>query len=381
MATKNVNGNMVFYLTDEEKTENEKQKEARGKLIDWQEKRIKSGTGAIYTINYYGAKKAWFREYEALYKYVTARGCCKLIDAFGGSGFLSLLAAKTGLFKQIHLNELSYLTINYHYVMKNDKSKIVNSMNRQLLFKQRFNNANMDRNLFEEFIYYVDKLDEHKFINLSKSYKRFAFKNVEKDIVDNNNKEKIFYWVPNWKKVKKASVKRAVLFYMFQYYNFRGSGNYDRSKKYPSHYYIERLKDTHKLYEKIELSQNYYKKFINPYLSDPEAFILLDPPYLSKTRVKKHSYVCEMTERQHRYLLEELTEKTLVIAKVALCGYQSALYDGYFLRANKRGQSWHSIKIKRLGRRKKNPVHEYLWVNFDIATLVNQNPTLFELIY
>lgn len=308
--------------------------------------------------------------------------CNILADAFGGSGFLSLLAAKTGLFEEIYLNELSYLTINYHYVMKNDKSKIVNTKDRQLLFKMRYNDINRDRNLFEEFIYYVGKLDEHRFCELSNSYKSFAFRNVEKNIVAKNNKKaKVFYWVPNWRKVKKASVKRAVLFYMFQYYNFRGSGNYDRSKTYPSDYYVERLKDTHLLYDKIKLSQKYYKKFIQQYLGNPKAFILLDPPYLKKTRVKKQSYVCEMTEREHRYLLEELTIKNAIQAKVVLCGYQSTLYDGYFLRANQKGQSWHSIKIKRLGRRKKNQVNEYWWVNFEIDDLVNQNPLLFEKVY
>lgn len=379
MAIKTVNGVDVFYLTSAEQDEFDKKEEDRKKLLKWQEKRKGNDKGAIYTINYFGAKKAWFREYEALYKYVTNMGCSILVDAFGGSGFLSLLASKTGLFEQIYLNELSYLTINYHYVMKNDKS--INTKDRQLLFKMRYNDVDRDRNLFEEFIYYLDELDEPEFIHLSNSYRRFAFRTVEKNVVAKNNKVKISYWVPQRIQVRKASVKRAVLFYMFQYYNFRGSGNYDRSKTYPPYYYVERLKETHLLYDKIELSQLYYKKFINKYLSNPKAIILLDPPYLKKTRVKKQSYVCEMTEREHRYLLEELTIKNVIQAKVVLCGYQSTLYDGYFLRANQKGQHWHSVKINRLGRRKKNQVNEYWWVNFDITTLVNQYPNLFELIY
>lgn len=53
----------------------------------------------IKTLNYHGTKRAWVSEFEAIYNYVCSNfDVDTLIDCFGGSGFLSLLGARTGLF-------------------------------------------------------------------------------------------------------------------------------------------------------------------------------------------------------------------------------------------------------------------------------------------
>lgn len=311
----------------------------------------------ILTINYHGSKRAWYKEFEILYNYVKNNyDTSKFVDCFGGSGFLSLLAAKTELFKEIYLNELDNLTINYHYVMK-------------------------DPQLFSKFTYYLSSLNKEKFDKLKENYKSYAFKEVAKEVeLKNKTKKTITVYVPERIQVRTANVKRACYLFSMKHYAFRGSGDFVDRSIFPK-LYEEPLKRTHMLYENIQLSQLHYKKVMKKNLNDSSALIMLDCPYYSKTRVHKNSYVYEMTERQHRYLLEELTEKTLVIAKVVLCGYVSTLYDGYFMRANQRGQNWHCIKILKLGRRINNPVYEHIWVNFEIDNLVNQNPTLFELIY
>ena len=54
-----------------------------------------------------------------------------------------------------------------------------------------------------------------------------------------------------------------------------------------------------------------------------DVFIYADPPYLPETR-KNYLYRCEMTEEQHRKLLEALSRHP---GKVLLSGYDNALYN------------------------------------------------------
>lgn len=330
-----------------------------GNLIFRTQKKHKAySKNRILTINYHGSKRAWYKEFEILYNYLKDNyGTTKLIDCFGGSGFLSLLGAQTGLFTEIHLNEIDGLTINYHYVMK-------------------------DPELFSKFLYYLPSLNKYNFDKLKESYKSYEFNEVKEEIELKNKKKKtISVYVPKPMRVRTPNVKRACYLFSMKHYAYRGSGDFVDKRKFPK-LYEEPLKRTHMLYKNIELSKLYYKQVMNEYINDSSALIMLDCPYYSKTRVHKNSYVYEMTERQHRYLLEELTIKNVAIkAKIILCGYVSALYDGYFMRANKRGQSWHCVKILKLGRRKNNPTYEHIWVNFEIDDLVNKNTKLFEKIY
>lgn len=299
----------------------------------------------IMTINYYGTKREWVEEFELIYNYVCSNySVDSLIDCFGGSGFLSLLASRSNLFKEIHLNELAALTINFHYVMKKPE-------------------------LFSEFCYYLSRLSELNFNVLKTSYDYYTTKRVQ---------------------VRKPNVRRAVLIFEMYHYSFRGNGAYVKLQrrggrkilKYPPEVYIPALKQTHELYQKIELTQFYYKKVMKNYLHKSSALIMLDPPYLNRNLVKINGYACNFTFRQHRYLLQELT-KQVYEAKVVLSGFDDRLYNHYFDLFNRRNNKvvWHNVRIKRLGKRKNNPRHEHIWVNFDIDDLVNQNPLLFEKVY
>ena len=326
MAIKDVNGKMVFYISEEDKKALKKKAFPKGR---------------VKTINYHGSKKAWVEEFEVIYNYV-----CKsydvniLVDAFGGSGFLSLLGAKTGLFTNIHLNEIEYSAINYHYVMKDD-------------------------NLFSKFIYYIYKLDKNTFKLYTNRIKLVAGEDGHYKIEKVKRKKVKYKRI----QVRKPNVKKAVKIFMIRHYAFRGNGDYVEQSKHPYHY-EKNLKDTHELYKKIELTQLYYKKLMKQYLDNPHALIMLDPPYLNRDIIKKNPYVCNFTVRQHRYLLQELT-KQVYASKIVLCGYDDKLYNHYFELFNKRhGLTWHNLKVKRLGKRKNKKVHEHIWINFDPAGLL-----------
>lgn len=308
-------------------------------------KKKKYPVNRIFTLNYHGTKRAWIEEFELIYNYVCSHySVYILVDCFGGSGFLSLLASKTNLFKGIHLNEMNYSVINYHYVMKYYC-------------------------LFRQFIYYITRMNKQHFDFLTTEYKQKGSKR---------------------KQLRKPHVKEAVLYFIYKYYSFRGSGDYMkqirtvkgvRGPKNPV-LYVDDLKNTHDLYKCIKLSQYHYKKTMKHYLNDSTALIMLDPPYLDRDLIKKNAYACGFTFRQHRYLLQELT-KQVYEAKICLSGFDDELYNHYFSLFNRRNNKvvWHNVRIKRLGKRKNNPRHEHIWVNFDISGLVTQYTNLFELIY
>jgi DNA adenine methylase len=56
----------------------------------------------------------------------------------------------------------------------------------------------------------------------------------------------------------------------------------------------------------------------------PDTLFSCDPPYLHETRALKEAYAFEMTEQDHRALLEVLRACK---GKVMLSGYPSALYE------------------------------------------------------
>lgn len=342
----------------------------------------------IYTLNYFGAKRSARVEYEILYMYVCNKyNVSVLADAFGGSGTISLLGAKSGLFSEIFLNELSYLTINYHYVMKNENLKAYNQ-NIDISNYQR----EQEYQYFEDFIYHLTKINEFKFDDIKRSYKMFTFQQKVITKKHKNGKmESIQIWVPKRIQVRKANVKHAVLFYLMQYYACRGDGEYDPKLikndlgievyKEPRDF-IDELRKTHKLYKNIVLSQKYYKKFIKDFLDNKSALIVLDPPYLAKTRIHKDSYVFEMSNRQHRYLLQELTKENYK-AKIIVCGFNSYMYNHYFDLFNKKQNEvvWHNVKMKKrhnscIDLKKRR--YEYIWVNFDVTDLIKNNPDYFE---
>lgn len=337
----------------------------------------------IKVLNYYGSKRRWQEEFELLYHYtVSALGCSTMVDIFSGSGFLALLASKTGVFKKVVLNELSNTVYNYHLVQK-------------------------DLGAFNEFITYISRwyvMNGHLYDVLKTDWeygqKKWVRKKVEKlqeaqmaQLAQGKQKvladEKVLYKQAagnaqgkrKREHISKGNATNAVALFMIKSYAHSGQGGYIEKRMAP-HWNVEALKETQKLYESIKLSHLHYSKALKSYMDNNKCLIILDPPYLSETRVQKKSYQHEFSERQHRSLMQLLTKQDIQ-AKVVLCGYHSSLYERYFMRDNKAHSTcWHEVKLLRAGSRQEGAeAKERIWVNFDVASLVAQNPTLFQVLW
>jgi DNA adenine methylase len=83
-----------------------------------------------------------------------------------------------------------------------------------------------------------------------------------------------------------------------------------------------------------------------------------DPPYLHSTRTATAAYACEMTEADHRELLDVLLACR---AKVMLSSYPSALYDGALSEWTR-----HTFDLPNhaAGGKRKGRETEVLWCNF-----------------
>jgi DNA adenine methylase len=89
-----------------------------------------------------------------------------------------------------------------------------------------------------------------------------------------------------------------------------------------------------------------------------DVLFLVDPPYVHATRASTDVYACEMTDRDHRELLDVLLGCK---AKIALCGYANPLYDDKL-----DGWRRHEYQVPNDGAigATKRTMTECLWVNY-----------------
>lgn len=89
-----------------------------------------------------------------------------------------------------------------------------------------------------------------------------------------------------------------------------------------------------------------------------ETLHYLDPPYLPSTRTSIDAYEHEMSEEDHRQMLETIVECK---GSVMLSGYHNKLYDSFLSQWNR-----HDFKIdnKVSGAKSKRKVTESVWCNF-----------------
>lgn len=90
----------------------------------------------------------------------------------------------------------------------------------------------------------------------------------------------------------------------------------------------------------------------------PQTLTYCDPPYLHETRTTTKAYAHEMTEQDHRDLLDVLRQCQ---GKVMLSGYGNALYDAVLRDWNR-----HTCEIANhaAGGATKRRMEEVLWCNF-----------------
>jgi DNA adenine methylase len=86
---------------------------------------------------------------------------------------------------------------------------------------------------------------------------------------------------------------------------------------------LDRLPAVHGRLKNVALSNRPAADVIREF-DGPATVFYLDPPYLQSTRASPDVYCHEMTEPQHRELLDTLLT---VKGKVLLSGYASPLYD------------------------------------------------------
>jgi DNA adenine methylase len=93
---------------------------------------------------------------------------------------------------------------------------------------------------------------------------------------------------------------------------------------------------------------------------DPRTFFYLDPPYVHGTRSVPKAYSFEMTDADHRELLETIAG---ISGRFILSGYDNPLYTGYAAR-----HGWRRVDIeidnKAGGGKEKRRMIECLWMNY-----------------
>jgi DNA adenine methylase len=120
---------------------------------------------------------------------------------------------------------------------------------------------------------------------------------------------------------------------------------------------VDGLPAVHDRLRQVAIRNKSFRVFI-PSQDTPETLFYCDPPYLPETRTARDVYHHEMSETDHRELLDLLRS---VQGKVMLSGYPSKLYDETL-------QSWNrqvfDMPNHAAGGRAKRRQTEALWCNF-----------------
>ena len=135
---------------------------------------------------------------------------------------------------------------------------------------------------------------------------------------------------------------------------------------------VDGLPECHERLRSVEIRNMDAVKFIDKY-DHPRALFYLDPPYLHETRSSTGEYEYEMSEQEHRALLERLEG---IQGKFMLSGYRSDLYDEFASRNN-----WtrHEIEIdnKASSKKTKPTKVECIWTNYSEGSKSNAATLLF----
>ena len=119
---------------------------------------------------------------------------------------------------------------------------------------------------------------------------------------------------------------------------------------------IERLKEVQiENLDILELIKKYDKE---------DTLFYLDPPYIQDTRKQKKSYDCEMTNEQHKELIDVLIN---VKGKVVLSGYDNPIYNKLL------ENGWNKVVLGEYAKRSEKSNEgelskgkEFVWVNYEL---------------
>lgn len=111
---------------------------------------------------------------------------------------------------------------------------------------------------------------------------------------------------------------------------------------------------------KIELATVDALEYLASYKFAGDEFLYCDPPYLLSTRSRKQIYLRELSDSDHKRLLELLKS---IPAAVAIAGYWSKLYARELRR-------WRFITYESMTRGGRKAT-EYLWMNYPEPTALH----------
>lgn len=124
---------------------------------------------------------------------------------------------------------------------------------------------------------------------------------------------------------------------------------------------VDKLKAIAERLRGVTIENRDYKFILEHYCKNEDVFAYLDPPYLHSTRVSTDDYAYEMTEAQHREMLDLCLASP---AKILISGYPSKLYESKL-------KKWHRKEIDvalscSTGKEKKPRRTEVFWWNYQM---------------
>lgn len=271
----------------------------------------------IFTINWYGTQRYWWREWEWLLKEGLEAGCKEMVDCFGGSGFIGLLGSRVG-YEKVWLNELDAGLYNYHLVMK----------------------------------------DEDEFTNFERLITATGFPTKRgMDLVDEYLKEE------EGKRFQRINWKKAVYLFYQKHYKKAGIGSINMGKKEIGEYKRE-LEKVHVLYENVRVSNYHYKRLLNKIERESKEngevdyrklLFIFDPPFLGGDH---RGYNKCFTEGQHLGMMKEIEKVAEMNGKIVVVGFDNDMYE-----------KWLEIKLgfKKIefNRESVNGKKECVWLNWE----------------
>lgn len=264
----------------------------------------------IYTINWYGTQRYWYREWEWLLREGLESGSRELVDCFAGSGFIGLLGARIG-YEKVWLNDLDAGLYNYHLVMKDEKEFCKFE---RLITATRFPNKKV-----------IEIVDEYLEGEEGKRFQRI-----------------------NWKK--------AVYLFYQKHYKKAGIGSINVNKKLIGEY-REELEKTHKLYKNVEVSNYHYKKLLKEREREVgKTLFIFDPPFLGGNH---RGYNKCFTEGQHLGMMKEIKRISRLGSRIVVVGFDNWMYKEWLERRLR----FQKIESKR---ESVNGKRECVWINWKV---------------
>ncbi|MDO5416821.1 MAG: hypothetical protein Q4F29_06455, partial [Lachnospiraceae bacterium] len=227
---------------------------------DKQDEGLRRDKKNLKTLNYYGSKRRWAKEWNILLTLAYNLNCSNLVDCFAGSGFISLEASKLNIFNKIYLNEFSILVYNYLLTLQDDDT-----------FKN-----------------FVAKISRRNFIT------KEGFEILKQEVYGLAGGV-VYASTGRKRSLQTVNVEQAANYHLVNYFAYNGQGGYSSRKPLRT----AGLEQTHNLLKNCSLSNYHYRKVMLQHIDDVNSLIVLDPPYLSKYREQANSYYVEFTDRQH----------------------------------------------------------------------------------